>query len=312
MSLKKLTILQKWYLKYTNKTQYKKYKIAIQQESFSSTKSDEYFAMLSANITHPSLENNNRNPTTFLHSGNCGDIIYALPTILTLKKNGKASIFLNTSPKKVHEVYHTSDYVSFNDEMAKMLIPLLLFQPEIVNCEIFNGQNIDYDLDIFRSYTFFQDRGSISRWYFYIFGISAPLYNPWLVAPKDISVSDCIIIARSKRYRNPLIDYSFLKKYPNLIFIGIEEEYDDIKLIIPSIKWRKVVNFLEMASLINGCKFFVGNQSFPFSLAEGLKVNRLLEVYYKIPNVIVEGSGANDFMYQPQFESLVESLYNKL
>jgi hypothetical protein len=312
MQLKKLTILQKWYLKYTNNLAYKKYKIAIQQESFSSTKSDEHFAMLSANLKHPSLENHNRNISTFLHSGNCGDIIYALPTILTLKKNGKASIFLNINPKKVHEVYLTADYVSFNEGMAKMLMPLLLFQPEIVKCEIFNGQNIDYDLDIFRSYTFFQDRGSICRWYFYIFGISAPLYNPWLVAPKDMSVSDCIIIARSKRYRNPLIDYSFFKKYPNIIFIGIEEEYDDIKLMIPSIKWRKVVDFLEMASLINGCKFFVGNQSFPFSLAEALKVDRLLEVYYKMPNVIVEGSGANDFMYQLQFESLVESLYNKL
>jgi hypothetical protein len=312
MSLKKLTILQKWYLKYTNNAQYKKYKIAKQQESLFWNKSDAYFAMLSANLKHPSLENNNKPEITFLHSGNCGDIIYALPTILTLKKNGKASIFLNTNPKKVHELYHTSDYVSFNEGMATMLKPLLLFQPEIGTCEIYKDQNIDYDLDVFRSYTFLQDRGSISRWYFYVFGISAPLYNPWLVAPKDLSVNDCIIIARSKRYRNPLIDYSFFRKYPNIIFIGIEEEYDDIKLMIPSIKWRKVVDFLEMASLINSCKFFVGNQSFPFSLAEALKVNRILEVYYKIPNVIVEGAGANDFMYQPQFESLVERLYNKL
>jgi hypothetical protein len=312
MALKKLTILQKWYLKYTNNAQYKKYKIAKQQESLFWNKSDEYFAKLSVNLKHPSHENHNKAITTFLHSGNCGDIIYALPTILTLTKNGKASIFLNTNPKKVHEVYHTSDYVSFNEGMATMLKPLLLFQPEIETCEIYKGQNIDYDLDTFRSYTFLQDRGSISRWYFYVFGISAPLYNPWLVAPKDLSVSNCIVIARSKRYRNPLIDYNFFRKYPNIIFIGIEEEYNDIKLMIPSIKWKKVVDFLEMASLINGCKFFVGNQSFPFSLAEALKVNRILEVYYKIPNVIVEGAGANDFMYQPQFESLVEGLYNKL
>jgi hypothetical protein len=63
-----------------------------------------------------------------------------------------------------------------------------------------------------------------------------------------------------------------------------------------------------MATLINSCKLFIGNQSFPFSIAEGLKVNRLLEVYHLSPNVIVEGKGAQDFLYQPQFEKTVEQL----
>ena len=66
-----------------------------------------------------------------------------------------------------------------------------------------------------------------------------------------------------------------------------------------------------MASIINGSKLFIGNQTFAFSLAEGLKVNRVLELYYAAPNVIVEGKGGHDFFYQPHFEKAVETLYNK-
>ncbi len=102
----------------------------------------------------------------------------------------------------------------------------------------------------------------------------------------------------------------FFKKYPKLLFLGVPEEYDDMKSMLPALEHRPVEDFLEMASLIKSCRLFIGNQSFPFSIAEGLKANRLLEVYYKAPNVIPEGPGAYDFMFQPQFEALAEQLYN--
>jgi ADP-heptose:LPS heptosyltransferase len=128
------------------------------------------------------------------------------------------------------------------------------------------------------------------------------------VAPKDEQYFNTIIIARSHRYRSPLIDYSFLNGYRNKLFIGVQEEYDDMKKVLPDLEFKPVNDFLEMATIINSCRLFIGNQSFPFSLAEALKVNRLLEVYYKAPNVVVEGKGANDFIYQPQFEYAVKRL----
>jgi hypothetical protein len=134
------------------------------------------------------------------------------------------------------------------------------------------------------------------------------LSEPWLIAPKDSTMYSAIVIARSHRYRNPHINYNFLQKYSNVFFVGVEEEFLDMKSSLPNLKYKPVNDFLEMATLINSCKLFIGNQSFPFSIAEGLKVNRLLEVYYKSPNVIVEGKGAHDFLYQPQFEKTVEHL----
>jgi len=81
-----------------------------------------------------------------------------------------------------------------------------------------------------------------------------------------------------------------------------------MRKFVPDIEYRPVQNFLELAEIIAGCKFFIGNQSFPFSLAEALKVNRVLEVYYSCPNVIVEGRNAFDFCFQPQFELIVQKL----
>ena len=75
-------------------------------------------------------------------------------------------------------------------------------------------------------------------------------------------------------------------------------------------KYKNVSNFLEFAGIIAGCKFFIGNQSFPFAVAEGLKVKRVLEVCFECPNVIPEGKDAYDFCYLPQFEKIVKQLYN--
>ena len=71
---------------------------------------------------------------------------------------------------------------------------------------------------------------------------------------------------------------------------------------------RPTKNFYDLARIIAGCKFFIGNQSFPFALAEGLKVKRVLELYFECPNVIPAGEHAYDFCYQEQFEKIVKQL----
>jgi ADP-heptose:LPS heptosyltransferase len=82
-----------------------------------------------------------------------------------------------------------------------------------------------------------------------------------------------------------------------------------MKKKIPHLIYRPVRDFLEMASVIAGAKLFIGNQSFPFSLAEALKANRLLEVYFECPNVTVYGENGFDFSFQPQFEKLIRMRY---
>lgn len=300
MEYKKLSTLQKWYLKYTDRPAYKRYKRSLQDyEFYSKTK----------NIQHPPLNHPYKQVTSFKHSGNSGDIIYALPTILELSKNGKAHLYLHINqPGDYNYDYHPLGNVTLNEKLASMLKPLLEYQPQIEVVDLYKGEQVDYDLDQFRRYSFRLDNGNITHWYFNVYGIYYDTSLAWMTAPKDPQYADTIVLARSHRYRSPMVSYSFLKQYPNKIFIGVPEEYDDLKAELPDLEFKPVKDFLEMATIINSCKLFIGNQSFPFSLAEALKVKRLLEVYYKAPNVIVEGKNGSDFIYQPQFEYAVKRL----
>ena len=299
--------MKKIFIKYLKPKLYKRYKklrrefihrptVALHRRMFSPEAQEKIFVERTKKVIHPSLSHPYKTVTSFMHSGNSGDIIYSLPAVFKLAKSGKAILYLQIDQKAEYQGFHPLGNVMLNRKMAEMLIPLMNYQEGIESCSVYEGEQVDYDLDTFRRYSLLLDRGSISRWYFHVFGISAPLYKPWLTAPKDESLKDTIIIARSHRYRNPMLDYSFLSKYDKLLFLGVQEEYDDMKKVLPNLEWRKMNDFLEMATVINSCRLFIGNQSFPFSIAEALKVNRLLELYFLTPNVIPEGPGANDFI----------------
>jgi hypothetical protein len=246
----------------------------------------------------------------FKHSGNCGDIIYSLPTIFALTNN-KIHINLHLNQPAIYHksIKHPLSNVMLNEQTFNMLKPLLLSQPKINSCSIFENQKIDIDLDKIREYPLLLDRGNIARWYSLVFPVGVNLSNPWLFTKSNNDLSETILVARSLRYQSPNINYQFLQKYPKVSFVGIEQEYNEMKKQIPNLNYLPVKDFLELSILIASCKFFIGNQSFPFSIAEGLKVKRLLEICYWCPNVSVEGFHGYDFCFQPQFEFLVEKLY---
>lgn len=246
----------------------------------------------------------------FKHFGLIGDIIYAIPTMQALAKGRKIHLHLLINQQSLYKksMKHGNKDKILTDKSVEMLAPLLLSQPGFATCDILTNQRIDVDLDYFRKYPFDYNKGHICRWYFQTYGISADLGKPWLTVKANDAFNDEIVIARSFRYRAPGITYAFLEKYHNISFVGLKEEYEDLKKQIPALTYKAVNNFLELAKVIAGCKFFIGNQSFPFAVAEALKVKRVLEVYFECPNVIPEGKDAYDFCYQPQFEKIVKQL----
>lgn len=292
MEFKKLSFFEKVALKKNNKRAYQDYKVLKQLSE----------------VPPIDLNFNFKTDVHFKHSGNAGDVIYALPSIFTIAADQPVHLHLNVGVEVEYEkeVYHPSGNIMMNARTVDLLCPLLLYQQQIKICDHYTDQQVDVDMDLFRKYPLFKGNGNIARWYFYIFGIQADLSLPWLKAPKNESFEESIVIARSHRYRNPGIDFRFLKKYPSLIFIGLPEEFDDMKSMLPNIVYHPIKDFLEMATIINSCKLFIGNQSFPFSIAEALKIKRVLEVCYFCPNVNVEGVNGYDFCYQPQFEKIVE------
>lgn len=272
------------------------------------------FSEALTNVKQPDLyPHTDKTAVHFRHSGLIGDIIYAIPAMQVLAAGKEIHLHLLINQKSLYKkgMQHYNKNKILTEKSVEWLSPLLLTQPGFKCCDIYTNQQIDYDLDVFRKYPFDYNTGHICRWYFLTYGITKDLSEPWLFVQADNAFQNEIIISRSFRYRAPGISYDFLAKYPAITFLGLPDEYEDMKKSIPQLKYKAVKDFLEFAQIIAGCRFFIGNQSFPFALAEAIKVKRALEVCFECPNVIPEGKNAYDFCYQPQFEKIVEELNDK-
>jgi hypothetical protein len=247
----------------------------------------------------------------FSHSGHTGDVIYSMPAMYALAKGRKINLYL-----RLHQpataftkgMSHPNGKIMLNEKSVEMFAPLLLTQKDIKVCKALENETVHYDLSAFWSFPFDCRMGTITRYFSLTYGIGIDLWNPWLHVQPNPSYGDAIVVARSSRYRSPLVSYGFLSKYPRVVFVGLPDEYEDMKPHIKGLEYKPVANFRELAEIIAGSKLFIGNQSFPFALAEALKVRRVLEVYYQSPNVMAEGPGGHMFCYQPQFEKIVSDL----
>jgi hypothetical protein len=311
---KRKNLIEKLWLKYNDYHQYKQYKWEL--KNYTEKETLNFFLGKDRLDTQEKIIEAAKKDKilNITHSGNAGDVIYALPTIKKIHEvTGVPVCFYLRINKPLPDpifsnVAHSMGAVMINANTANKLISLLKTQSYISSIDIYNDQKIHVDFDFFRSKTLPLNNANIARWCSYVTGITPELWRPWLFATPDISFKDKIILARSERYRNSIINYSFLKNYDNVLFIGIKSEYEDMKKSIPDLKLFHTESFLEIAQIIAGCKFFIGNQSFPYAIAEALKIPRILEAYYHVPHVIPEGENAHDFYYQNHFESLVNQL----
>jgi hypothetical protein len=310
--MKKKNIVSKLYLKFTDKPAYKQYKWDLVNY-----KQHDLENFLIGNQRLNSVPKimavaKAKGQLNFTHGGNAGDIIYALPTLKKIQEltGVPINLYLRLGKPMALRLYnaHPLGNVMLNQKMADLLFPLLRAQSYISKCEVYTNEVIDIDLDNFRAGLIPQDKGNIAHWCGYITGVSPDLYTNWLTVKPDTTYAESIVIARSGRYQNRSIDYAFLNKYSNLQFIGIESEYLEMKKMVPGLLWLQVADFLQLAQIVAGAKLFMGNQSFPFSIAEGLKATRILEVSFEVINVIPEGPGGHDFFFQEHLEWLVEHL----
>ena len=195
-------------------------------------------------------------------------------------------------------------------KMVEMILPLLKSQKYINKAEEFKEQEIDIDLDLFRQIPMNFNLDEV-RWYFHLTGVHTDLSKEYLFAEPHPSIKDKIVIMRSTRRKNIFINYNFMNKYKNVLFIGLKEEYEDLKKEIPNMQFYDCKDFLEAAQIIKSSKFFIGNSSLGFTIAEGLKVPRIMESYPDFPIIYPNGGHGYDFYFQTHFEMLCEKL-NKL
>ncbi len=253
----------------------------------------------------------NNKKITFLHSGHLGDLIYALPVIKELSKNHECHFYIQANKKIPVKYYkHPAGKVYIDDRMLNLFLPLMKAQKFIHKCEKYNGQEIDINFDLFRELPVNIHFNS-PRWYFHISGIQVDLTDPYLEVEPHEKIKNKIIIHRTFRHRNQFINYKFLENEKNLLFVGTKDEYEDLKKDAKNLEIYDCKDYLDMAKVIKSCKFFIGNQSVAYPMAEALKVPRILEAEPNFPVVQPIGKDAFDFYYQPHFEKWFKHLNEK-
>lgn len=253
-----------------------------------------------------------KNTISFLHYGHLGDIINSLPTIKLISRTKNCHLYIQSNKKipshAISKDHPFGDVYLTRNSILK-LIPLLKQQRFLQKVEVFSNQKIDVDLNFFRELPINFNIDSV-RWYSHLTGTFPDLSETYLNVTSNEKYKNFIVIMRSLRRQNDQIDYSFLSSYNKIVFLGLENEYKNLKEKLVNLEHYESNDFLELASIIKGAKLFIGNLSFGYALAEALKVPRLLESGPNFPLVYPNGCKAYDFYFQSHFESLVKKLYN--
>jgi len=263
----------------------------------------------------------------FSHVGNLGDTLSALPSLRQYyRKTGiKPILYLvKDHPAKYYEgathptVDQNGAYVGLNKKGCEMIKPLIEAQDyidevRIIDTDQFKDSDIHVNLSDIRDKYVGMPSFDIRRWYFYIFpDLACNLFDPYIHvqdSKHDISKGK-IIISRSERYQNEIIDYSFLKsKEDKILFCGTDNEYKLFSTKYNLNIGRLIVNdFYFYAQALKQCKFHLSNQTMAFQISQGLQIPRIVELCPYAPNVIPTGEYAYDFFQTWAAEYYVNEL----
>jgi hypothetical protein len=82
----------------------------------------------------------------------------------------------------------------------------------------------------------------------------------------------------------------------------VRHEFDEFRRECPSCdNFYEAPDFLELAQLLAGARFFCGNQGFIYTLAEAMKTPRLLGTNTVAPNNIPTGPSCYEALFQKGF-----------
>jgi hypothetical protein len=267
---------------------------------------------------------NSINPSSlinFMHHGHLGDIVYSLQALSSIfnTTNIKINLYLERGiPNVLGYENHPSGGRTMLSEASYLYVqPLLLKQSYINEVHFQDTKFIPEEctnLAAFRSQYINQSGGVLPSWYAKYFGIAVNHASKWLDAPSlNLQFKDSLVVSFSRRYRNTSINYNFLRNFDNVYFIGLQAEYESFvkENSLINVSYIPTSNALEAAEIINSSKCFIGNQSFFFSIAEGLKKTRALEVFEPIPNVLPVGENSFEYLFTSHLVNFLNKIFQK-
>jgi hypothetical protein len=214
---------------------------------------------------------------TFSHYGDFGDVIYALAAVRDLCEEAGEQASLYLYP------YHGSRELMTADR-AEAILPLLRHQPYIKAAEWSRrprGVRLDTALCKFAEPGFnIADRVS-----HYLNIPHSDRRRPWLTAGDPVRAAP-VVFARGPRHRPPGFPWRQVvgRLGARAVFVGLPDEYEAFCAEVGPVPYRPTADLLDLARVVAGCDLFVGNQSAPRAVAEGLKRPVVVEQSDKLPD----------------------------
>ena len=234
---------------------------------------------------------------TFYHCGDYGDTLYSLPAMQAL---GGGTICLGVEFKLKHPTTTRAPYT--RKAVDRILAPLLRIQPYIrgvvwseqmpaVHYDLNKGRELMWEWRYWELPEVTQCR-SLAQFHLDAFRLgTVDESQPWLTVDSTLEIpGKPIVVARSQRYRNVNFPWQDLvRDYGKLmVFVGLWPEYEDFCRSFGPVAWQSTEDFLNLARVIAAAKLFVGNQSAPYAIAEGLKVPTLQETCLHGPDCVFD------------------------
>ena len=299
-------VLKKLFYKFFNKSSY----LTLKNKNRTEKNLKYYNEKIYTQITNIQKKIENNKIITFLHSGQLGDLIYSLASIKEIAKTHKCKLYLQINKPIPEDYVVDSKKVYISKRSADLILPLLREQNFLETVDVYNNEEIDVNLDLFRDIPINLSFYS-TRWFSHILGININVNDTFLSVKPHKQIKNKIVIHRSPRYRNAFINYEFLNTSEDLLCIGLEHEFQALRKEIKNLEFYDCRNFLEMAEIIQASKFYIGNMSMQYIIAEALKAPRLLEASPDFPIVFPVGANAFDAYHQNHFENFFNKL-NKI
>lgn len=211
----------------------------------------------------------------FKHSGKLGDIIYSLPTIRAM---GGGTLLLHDNPAIGHRL---------PPEMRNSIAQLLRMQPYITAVEDYQGQPDAVDLDVFRRRPITEN---LAEQHLRSFDLDPALKDRrWLCVDRpELLAGKAVVFHRSDGLHNPDFPWADIyQKYGHVaVFVGTPAEHEQFVEEFGPIDYHPTETLADLARSIAGCRLFVGNQSCPYAIAEGLGIDTIQETHPEYPNCL--------------------------
>lgn len=223
---------------------------------------------------------------TYSSAGDAGDLCYAMATVRAL---GGGTLCLHAE-KWTREL--------MNNAKVASLKSLLEIQPYIDEVRWLEpGEQVTTNLNDFRAEYFrtflkpgFPVRRNLCEWMLVTHGVPVEEQNNrWLTNIEPIQLAK-VVINRTPRYHNKLFPWKkVLLKYGNDVgFVGSNQEHQQFCNHFGQVPRIQTDSLLALAQVIAGAELFIGNQSCPYAIAEGMKKRAILEVCRWLPNCLFE------------------------